>query len=72
MIDEPAIVTPETAVVATMFGLNLEAWRDDPWVAARHDRAALDALAGGLRARRDVPGGGAIRWTLRRVVVARA
>jgi trans-aconitate 2-methyltransferase len=29
-IDELTTVTPETAVVATMFGLNLDAWRDDP------------------------------------------
>jgi SAM-dependent methyltransferase len=72
LIDEPATVTPETAVVATMFGLNLDAWRNDRWVAARHDRATLDRLADGLRARRTGTGDGAIRWTLRQVAVARA
>jgi SAM-dependent methyltransferase len=71
-IDELTTVTPETAVVATMFGLNLDAWRDDPWVTARHDRAALDRLADGLRARRAVTGHGVIRWTLRQVAVAHA
>jgi len=66
-LDEPAYVAPEPSVVATMFGLNLDAWRDDPWVTARHEREALDRLADGLRARHHDP----IRWTLRQVVVAR-
>lgn len=72
LIDEAAIVRPATATVATMFGLNLDAWRDDAWVATHHDRTALDRLADGLRTRRDVPGSSAIRWTLRQVAIARA
>jgi SAM-dependent methyltransferase len=69
--DDSVGVAPATADVATMFGLNLQAWRDDPWVVAGHDPRTLDDLAAGLRARRDAPGGGRIRWTLRQVAVAR-
>src|SRR5262249_42487666 len=63
-VDESVPVEPAPGVVATMFGLNLDAWRDDPWIAARYDRGTLDALADGLRTRRDAAGAGAIRWTL--------
>ena len=69
--DAVRIIDAPTAHVAIMFGHNLAVWRDDPWVVARHTASALDALADGLAARRDVPGADRIRWRLRQVVVAR-
>ncbi len=65
-------VSPPTGEVATIFGLNLSVWRDDPWVAARHDAAALDVLADALAARRTMADRRRIRWTLRQVTIARA
>lgn len=69
--DAVATVAPRTGDVAAVFALNLQVWRDDPWVAARHAPAALDALADGLAARRAAPTRGTIVWRLRQLAVAR-
>ena len=71
VIDGASSVAPATAEIATIFELNLQSWRNDPWVTERHDRATLDALAAALRERRAAGGAGAIRWTLRQVAVER-
>jgi hypothetical protein len=70
--DAAAEVAPATADIATIFGLNLEVWRSDPWVAARHARDALDALAAGLAERRTARDRGRIVWRLRQLAVEHA
>lgn len=71
LVDDVAAVSPSTGDVATIFGMNLSVWRDDPWVAARHDRASLDLLADALAARRTMADRGRIAWRMRRIAVAR-
>ena len=66
--DVATSVTPATAEIATIFRLNLQSWRSDPWVVANHGQR-LDTLAAALRAREGVAGAGTIRWTLRQVGV---
>jgi SAM-dependent methyltransferase len=51
---------------ARMFSPNLEAWRDDPGVLARHGRPALDLLAAALAA--DAGDAGDPVWGLRQLV----
>jgi hypothetical protein len=52
-----------------MFSLNLEAWRDDPGVLARHGRPALDSLAAALAAlAADAGDAGDPVWGLRQLV----
>ena len=54
---------------AGMFSRNLANVRLDPWVASRHDAAALDELAAALAARATGTfGGPAVRWHVRQVV----
>jgi hypothetical protein len=50
--DDVETVTPTTGEVATIFGLNLSVWRNDPWVIANNESSALDLLADALAARR--------------------
>jgi SAM-dependent methyltransferase len=69
-VDVPATVAPATAEIAGIFALNLQSWRDDPWVVARHG-GRLDALAVSLREREGAAGDGRIRWTLRQVAIVR-
>jgi hypothetical protein len=69
--DDVADVTPSTGDVATIFGLNLAVWRDDPWVTAHHDRATLDVLADALAARRGMADKRRITWRMRQTVVER-
>jgi SAM-dependent methyltransferase len=69
--DGVAGVTPSTGDVATIFGLNLAVWRDDPWVTAHHDRATLDVLADALAARRGMADKKRITWRMRQTVVER-
>jgi trans-aconitate 2-methyltransferase len=71
LVDTAVSVTPATTDVATMFALNLQSWRDDPWVATHHAPRTLDDLADALHAHRSTAGSGLIRWSLRQVVVAR-
>ena len=71
LVDTSVPVAPITADIATIFSLNLQSWRNDPWVAAHHDRRTLDELANALHAHRSTQRSGLIRWTLRQVVVAR-
>jgi SAM-dependent methyltransferase len=68
--DVPATVALATAEIAGIFALNLQSWRDDPWVVAHH-RGRLEALATGLREREGTTGEARIRWTLRQVAIAR-
>ena len=70
VMELPATVAPATAEIAGIFALNLQSWRDDPWVVAHHG-GRLDALAEGLRERESTAGDGRIRWTLRQVAIAR-
>ena len=70
VVDAPATVAPATAEIAGIFALNLQSWRDDPWVVAHH-RGRLDPIAAGLHEREAARGDGRIRWTLRQVAVAR-
>ena len=70
VVHTSATVAPATAEIAGIFALNLESWRDDPWVASHHG-ARLDALAGALRERQTAAGDGRIHWTLRQVAIAR-
>jgi SAM-dependent methyltransferase len=70
VVDAPATVAPATAEIAGIFALNLQSWRDDPWVVAHH-RGRLDAVATGLHDREAAKGDGRIRWTLRQVAIAR-
>jgi len=69
VVDAPATVAPATAKIAGIFALNLQSWRDDPWVVAHHG-GRLDALARGLREREGTADDGRIRWTLRQVAIA--
>ena len=70
--DDIALVSPTTRDVATMFGLNLRAYRDDPWVLAHYDAATLDRIAAGLAAWRTLIDRGRIRWGLRQTIVERS
>jgi len=70
VLDAPASVAPATAEIAAIFSLNLQSWRDDPWVVAHHG-SRLDGLAAGLREREGTAGDGRIRWTLRQVAIRR-
>jgi trans-aconitate 2-methyltransferase len=66
-----AIFSPGVHRAATMFGLNLEVWGDDPFVRANHPgltkrlRAELAALAAG-------PGRDGITWGMRQIVYRRS
>jgi SAM-dependent methyltransferase len=70
--DDVETVTPTTGEVATIFGLNLSVWRDDPWVTTHHDGAALGLLADALAARRGMADRGRITWRMRQTAVERA
>ncbi len=71
LVDEVATVSPPTGDVATIFGMNLSVWRDDPWVTAHHERTSLDVLADALATRRTMADRGRITWRMRRIAVAR-
>jgi SAM-dependent methyltransferase len=60
-----------TGDAATLFGMNLSAWRDDPWVGARLDTDGVARLADGLEARRAASDRETIRWGLRQVIAER-
>ena len=70
--DDVALVSPTTGEVATMFGLNLRAYRDDPWVRAHHETAVLELIADALAAWRARTDRGRIRWGVRQTVVERS
>jgi hypothetical protein len=70
VVELPATDAPPTAEIAGIVALNLQSWRDDPWVVARHG-GRLDALAAGLHEREAAAGDSRIRWTLRQVAIAR-
>ena len=70
--DDIALVSPTAGDVATMFGLNLRAYRDDPWVLVHYDAATLDRIAAGLAAWRTLTDRGWIRWGVRQTIVERS
>ncbi len=69
--DDVETVTPTTGEVATIFGLNLSVWRNDPWVTTNNDGAALGLLADALAARRGMFDRGRITWRIRQTAVER-
>jgi len=54
---------------ATLFSLNLETIRHDPWVVAARPAEEVDALARRLAERRADPRTGVITWALRQLVL---
>jgi SAM-dependent methyltransferase len=69
--DDVETVTPTTGEVATIFGLNLSVWRDDPHVTTHNESSALGLLADALAARRGMADRGRITWRMRQTAVER-
>jgi trans-aconitate 2-methyltransferase len=59
------------AVAAELFALNLETWRDEPYVRERYSRSDLDGLGAGLRELTHRPGRDEIVWGMRQATFER-
>ena len=64
-------LSPPTALVGEMFGMNLTVWRDDPLAAEVATPAVLDEIAAGLGALARVEEPAAITWRLRQLAFER-
>lgn len=71
--ERSAVVTvrPLTSRVATMFALNLQTWRDHPFVRSLIGRSDLDRLAASLKRLETADGDGTITWGMRQMALRR-
>lgn len=60
-------VSPEVDLVASMFRMNLQSWRHDPYIEANRPREELDRLAGELESIAGEPPSGVVTWRLRQI-----
>ena len=68
--DRVATISPTTAEVATMFAMNLQTWRADPWVGAHVAADVVRRIERGLEGLRSSTASGEIVWHQRQVAFA--
>ena len=71
VVSRPVPLEVPAGLAATIFGLNLATWGDDPAVAAVADLSERSELAGRLEGRAGETATGVIRWWMRQLVVRR-